>query len=95
MNLKSGIFVLVALVACSLAAESNAQIAGNGFGRQAASRVGRFYVARSIGFPTNLVVRYAVRNTGIGQSFRGGNQRLGTPFGTGAGLQAGRLFRRF
>ena len=94
MNLKSGIFVLVAVVACSLTAEANAQIAGNGFGRQAASRVARLYVGRSIGFPANLVFRYAARNTGVGlgggQALRAGNQR--NQFGTV--LKAGRLFRR-
>ena len=99
MNLRSGIFVLVAVVACSLAAESNAQIVANGIGRQAASRVARFYVSRSIGFPANQVLRLGSRNAGAqwggGQGFRAGTQRWGAQFGNGKGLQAGRLYRRW
>ena len=100
MNLKSGIFVLVAIFACSLTTESNAQIAGNGFGRQAASRVARFYVGRSIGFPANQVIRFASPRSagaqlGGRQVFQAGNQRWGNQFGTGTGLQTGRFFRRW
>lgn len=107
MNLKSGIFILVASAACLCVteSESNAQ----GAGGQLARRAVRVYAARTIpGFQVASIVRRGAQTAGVGQGFRSNTQpgfqpnvqRFGAfggqsaQFGLRNGLQAGRLFRR-
>ena len=80
MNLKTGIFIVAASVACLCASqsESNAQILQRGNG-QLAARAARAVAVRAI--PGAGIARFAVRgiqNNGVGQGFRAGNQGFGT-----------------
>ncbi len=103
MNLRTGIFMVVASVACMCAmeSESNAQGLQRG-GGQLAARAVRAYAVRAIpgGRIARFVVQRGVRNNGGGfgggQVFGGGTQGFGNQgFGLRNGLQAARLFRRF
>jgi len=96
MNLRSGIFTLVAVAACMYATELNAQIIPRGNG-QLVLRAARTYASRTI--PGVGVGRFVAQRAGAqfggGQGFRAATPRLGTQFGTGSALQAGRLLRRW
>jgi len=80
MNLRTGIFIVAATVACFCAtqSESHAQLLQRGNG-QLASRAVRAVAVRAI--PGAGIASFAargIRNNGIGQGFRVGNQGFGT-----------------
>jgi len=92
MNLRSGIFMIVAFVACLFAAESSAQIIPRGNG-QLAFRAARSYASRAIpGVGVGRIVQSGIRNTG--NQF-GGNQFGGNGLPAGRLIQVGRLISRF
>jgi len=99
MNLKPGIFTLLALAACLFAAEVNAQVILRGY-VQSGVGIARAYATNTRqALQNGQVVRYGSRNAGVqfggGPGFRAGNRRWGAQFGNGNGLQAGRLNRRW
>jgi len=109
MNLRTGIFIVVACVACLCATQStsNAQIFQRGNG-QLATRAARAVIVRAV--PGAGIASFAargIRNNRIGQGFGVGNQGFGVQqfggtqtfgnqgFGLRNGLQGARLFRGF
>ena len=99
MNLKPGIFTLLALALCLFAAEADAQLIPRGYVQPGVGIARSYAINTRQALQSGQVVRYGSRNAGVqfggGQGFRAGNRRWGVQFGNGNGLQAGRLNRRW